>query len=89
MLKHPADDASSQRVAAGNPHNLTICSVVLGVSRCPSSLSLELKGEGDPQSRSSTHYGGFEIVLFMAGGGAYTAGVVAFLIKALDHWHEG
>ena len=36
--------------------------------------------------------GGFEIGLVMAGAvsaGAYTAGVVDFLIQALDQWHEG
>ncbi len=35
---------------------------------------------------------GFEIGLVMAGAvsaGAYTAGVVDFLIQALDQWHEG
>jgi hypothetical protein len=34
--------------------------------------------------------GGFEIGLVMAGAvsaGAYTAGVVDFLIQALDQWH--
>src|SRR3954467_7997552 len=36
--------------------------------------------------------GGFEIGLVMAGAvsaGAYTAGVLDFLIQALDQWHEG
>ena len=36
--------------------------------------------------------GGFEIGLVMAGAvsaGAYAAGVVDFLIQALDQWHEG
>src|SRR3954468_23462241 len=40
--------------------------------------------EGGPMS--------FEIGLVMAGAlsaGAYTAGVVDFLIQALDQWHEG
>ena len=35
---------------------------------------------------------GFEIGLVMAGAvsaGAYTAGVVDFLIRALDQWYEG
>src|SRR4051794_31372845 len=35
---------------------------------------------------------GFEIGLVMSGAvsaGAYTAGVVDFLIQALDQWHEG
>src|SRR4051812_10764820 len=61
---------------------------------CQGTVNSSLERGARTMATAGTEGGtrGFQIGLVMAGAvsaGAYTAGVVDFLIQALDQWHEG